>query len=144
MRERRKRSGPPVWSYRVTRSAHTVAVSSTPAVLGLHFLLELVALFAVGYWGWTAHDGAQRWVWATALPLLLATVWAVFRVPGDGGDPIVVVPGPLRLLIEFGVMGIAIALLWASGQTAWAMAVMALVVLDYAFQYDRVARLLGF
>ncbi|HEU4862451.1 MAG TPA: DUF2568 domain-containing protein, partial [Candidatus Limnocylindria bacterium] len=64
-------------------------MSTTPAVLGLHFLLELVALFAVGYWGWTAHDGAQRWVWATALPLLLATVWAVFRVPGDGGDPIV-------------------------------------------------------
>ncbi|HET8777384.1 MAG TPA: YrdB family protein [Candidatus Limnocylindria bacterium] len=119
-------------------------MSATPAVLGLHFLLELVALFAVGYWGWTAHDGAQRWLWAIALPLLLATAWAVFRVPNDGGDPIVVVPGPLRLLIEWGVMGIAIALLWASGQTAWAVGLLALVVLDYALQYDRVARLLGF
>jgi hypothetical protein len=41
-------------------------------------------------------------------------------------------------------MGIAIALLWASGQTAWAILVLVLVVLDYALQYDRVARLLGF
>jgi hypothetical protein len=119
-----------------------VAVSATPAVLGLHFLLELVALVAVGSWGWTAHDGAQRWLWATALPLLLATVWAVFRVPNDGGDPIVIVPGPFRLLIEWSVMAIAVVLLAASGHVTWAIVLLALVVLDYALQYDRVGRLL--
>jgi hypothetical protein len=118
-------------------------MSASPAVLGLHVLLELVALFAVGFWGWTAHDGTQRWLWAIALPLLLATVWAVFRVPGDGGDPIVTVPGPIRLLIELAVMAIAVALLSASGQTTWAIVLVALVLLDYALQYDRVARLLG-
>lgn len=122
--------------------AHTACVSATPAVLGLHFLLELAALFAVGFWGWTTHDGTQRWLWAIALPLLLATVWAVFRVPNDGGDPIVTVPGPIRLLIELAVMGIAVGLLWRSGQVAWAIVLMALVVLDYALQYDRVVRLL--
>jgi hypothetical protein len=118
-------------------------MADTPAVLGLHFLLELAALFAVGFWGWTTHDGTQRWLWAIALPLLLATVWAVFRVPGDGGDPIVTIPGPLRLLIEIGVMTIAIGLLAASGQVAWAIVLLLLVVLDFALQYDRVMRLLG-
>jgi hypothetical protein len=117
-------------------------MASTPAVLGLHFLLELAALFATGYWGWTTHDGVQRWVWAIALPLLLATVWAVFRVPNDGGDPIVTVPGPIRLLIEWSVMAIAVVLLAASGQVTWAIVLLALVVLDYALQYDRVGRLL--
>ena len=121
----------------------TTCVASTPAVLGLHFLLELMALFAVGYWGWTMQDGTQRWLWAIALPLLLATVWAVFRVPNDGGDPIVTVPGPLRLLIELVVMSAAVLLLWSSGQAALAIALLALVVADYALQYDRVARLLG-
>jgi hypothetical protein len=118
-------------------------MADSPAVLGLHLLLELAALLAVGFWGWTTHDGTQRWLWAIALPLLLATVWAVFRVPGDGGDPIVTVPGPLRLLIELGVMAIAIGLLWGSAEVAWAVVLLALVVLDYALQYDRVARLLG-
>ena len=103
---------------------------------------SLAALFAVGVWGWTTHDGVQRWVWAIALPLLLATVWAVFRVPNDGGDPIVTVPGPVRLLIEWSVMAIAVALLWAAGQIAWAVVLLALVVIDYGLQYDRVARLL--
>jgi hypothetical protein len=118
-------------------------MSDRPAVLGLHFLLELAALFAVGVWGWTTHDGVQRWVWAIAPPLLLATVWAIFRVPNDGGDPIVTVPGPVRLSIEWSVMAVAVALLWASGQEAWAVVLLALVVIDYALQYDRVARLLG-
>ena len=38
----------------------TTCVASTPAVLGLHFLLELMALFAVVYWGWTMQDGTQQ------------------------------------------------------------------------------------
>ena len=118
-------------------------MSQRPAVLGFHFLLELAALFALGAWGWTTHDGVQRWVWAIALPLLLATVWAIFRVPNDGGDPIVTVPGPVRLLIEWSVMAIAVALLWASGQAMWAVVLLGLVVVDYALQYDRVTRLLG-
>lgn len=118
-------------------------MASAPAVLGLHFVLELAALFAAGYWGWTTHDGVQRWVWAIALPLLLATVWAVFRVPNDGGEPIVTVAGPVRLLIEWSVMAIAVVLLAASAQAAWAIVLSALAVLDYALQYDRVARLLG-
>jgi hypothetical protein len=40
-------------------------------------------------------------------------------------------------------MAVAVALLWAAGQAAWAVVLLALVVIDYALQYDRVARLLG-
>jgi hypothetical protein len=118
-------------------------MSDRPAVLGLHLLLEALALVAVGFWGWTTHDGVQRWVWAIALPLLLATVWAIFRVPGDGGDPVIAVPGVVRLLIELGILAAAIGLLAAAGQVGWATAFLAVVVLDYALQYDRVARFLG-
>lgn len=118
-------------------------MSERPLVLGLHAVVELAALVAIGFWAWSATDGVQRWVFALALPVLVGTVWAVFRVPGDGGEPLIVVPGRLRLVIELGVMGLAVALLWAAGQGAWAIGLLALVVLDYALQYDRVARLLS-
>lgn len=119
-------------------------MAERPAVLGLHVLVELVMLVAVGYWGWTAHDGPQRWVWAMALPLLLGTIWAVFRVPGDGdGDPIIAVPGILRLVLELAILGAAAALLVAAGQPLWAIVVAALIALDYALQYDRVGRLIS-
>lgn len=118
-------------------------MSGNPLVLALHFGLELAALVALGYSGWTISDGVQRWVWAIALPLLLATVWAVFRVPNDGGDPIIVVPGIVRLAIELAFFGIAVVLLFAAGQQTWAFVLLALVVFDYALAYDRVARLLG-
>lgn len=118
-------------------------MADNPIVLGYHFLVELAAFVAVGYWGWAAHDGSQRWVWALAMPLLVATIWAVFRVPGDGGDPIVVVPGIVRLVIELGIMAMAVGLLYVAGQPTWAVVLGVLVIVDYALQYDRVARLLG-
>jgi hypothetical protein len=116
-------------------------MSEKPIVLALHSVLEFAALVAVGYWAWVANDGLERWVWAFAVPLLLGTVWAVFRAADDGGDPIVTVPGPVRLGLELALLGVAGALLYDAGQPAWAVGFLALVVVDYALQYDRVARL---
>ena len=39
-----------------------------PANDGLRFVLELCALAAVAYWGWSAHGGIWRWVLVVAAP----------------------------------------------------------------------------
>ena len=60
--------------------------------LVLRFLLELAALVAAGYWGFGAFDGWPLRVLAgIGVPFVLAAAWGVFRVPGDGGPPVVVV-----------------------------------------------------
>ena len=73
----------------------------------LRFALELGALAAVGWWGWTADHGGPRIVVAIGLPLLVAVLWGTFRVHGDPGDAPVAVPGPVRLALEAAVFGAA-------------------------------------
>ena len=36
-------------------------MSAHPINLALRFILELAALYALGYWGWTQHDGLVDW-----------------------------------------------------------------------------------
>ena len=59
-------------------------------------------------------------------------VWGVFRVPNDPGKATVVVSGPVRLVIEAAIMGLAVWCLAAAGQTtlAWGMGIA--VVVNYA------------
>jgi len=118
-------------------------MSEKPLVVGLHAVLELAALVAVGYWGWATNDGVQRWVWAVAAPLLLGTLWAVFQAEADGVNPLVAVSGAVRLVLEVVLLGLAAALLYLAGQPAWSAVLAALVVLDYLLQRDRIGRLLG-
>lgn len=117
-------------------------MGSHPINLGLRFLLELAAWAAMGYWGWTQHDGLMRWVWAIGLPLVAMTVWAVFRVPGDPGDAPVAVPGAVRLIIEAVEFGGAAWLLYAAGRPQLAIILGGLLVLHYAASYDYVYRLI--
>lgn len=52
------------------------------ANLLLSFLLELVLLWAVGFWGFeTNQNRGFRWVLALGLPVLLAVFWGVFLSP---------------------------------------------------------------
>lgn len=133
--------------------------------LALRFLLELIALGALAYWGWTQPDGAWRWIAALGLPLIGAALWGAFRVPGDQermaqsfeamGIPSaesapssaqrkipIAVPGVVRLLLEAAFFGGAAALLADAGQTSAAAIFGAIVVLHYAISYDRVQWLL--
>jgi len=118
-------------------------MSQNPIVLGFHFLMEVGALAAVAYWGWTMRSGLARWVWAIGLPLVLAVVWAVFRAADDGPDATVTIPGVLRLVLELAILGGAAFLLWRAGRSSLAGAFGVLIVVDFALQYDRVSRLLG-
>jgi len=117
------------------------AVSENAINLGLRFILELAALWALGYWGWVTHDGPARYLWSVGLVVLASVVWAVFRVPGDGGAPIVTVPGGVRLLIEATYFTGAAVALAASGRRSLGIALATIVVLHYAISYDRVLRL---
>jgi hypothetical protein len=113
-------------------------MSSNPINLGLRFLLELAALFSVGYWGWNQHGGVLRLVLTVGLPLLFAALWGTFRVPGDPGDAPVAIPGPARLLLELILLGLGVWALYASGQPIAALSFAVLLILHYATSYDRV------
>ena len=119
-------------------------MSQHPLVLGFHFLLELIALLAIGYWGWTQHAGAGRWLWTIGLPVVAAVAWALLRAPGDGPDPTIAIPGIARFALELVVLGGAAFLLWRAGQSLAAAGFAALIVTDYVLQYDRVGRLIAF
>lgn len=116
--------------------------SNHPANLVLRFLLELAALAAMAYWGWTAHEGFWQLVCAAGLPLIAAVLWGTFRVPDDPGKAPVPVPGTLRLLLEIVFFGTAVWLLTATTPGV-ALVFGGLVVLHYLVSIDRIRWLLS-
>ncbi len=85
----------------------------SPVQSGLRFLIEVAALVSWGIVGWHLAGAPLGWLCSIALPVAGAAMWATLRVPGDasadGGAPIAV-PGPVRLLLEVGLLlGAAIA-----------------------------------
>jgi hypothetical protein len=112
--------------------------------LTLRFLLELAGWAAMGYWGWTRHEGIWRFVWAAGLIVVSATLWGVFRVAGEQhGKVPVAVPGPLRLLIEAAFFVTATYLLFDAGQPTAGMIFGGVVAAHYAVSYDRLWWLFG-
>ena len=117
-------------------------MSANPVNLVVRFVLELVVLYALFRWGWTTNQGVLRWLLAVGLPLIAAAAWGVFRVPNDGGAPVVQVPGLVRLALEFVYFSAGVAALWYSGAQNWAIGLAVVVLAHYALSYDRVARLI--
>ena len=116
-----------------------------PLNLTLRFLLEMTALGALGWWGWTQSDSWWRVVFATATVLVAATLWGTFAVPNDpsrGSDGLVQVPGLVRLLLELAFFGAAAYALKSVGRPTLAIAFTALVVIHYAWSYERVSWLI--
>ena len=117
-------------------------MSNHVANLALRFLLELCALAALGYWGWTQHQGVTRWLLAILVPLTAATLWGAFRVPNDGGAPVVTVPGVARLGLEIVFFVAAVAALYAADRPRVALFFGGITLMHYAISYDRVLWLL--
>ncbi|NLG73357.1 MAG: YrdB family protein [Chloroflexi bacterium] len=117
-------------------------MANHPLNLALRFFLELVGLFALGYWGWTQHSGLLRFLLAAGLPLAAAVLWGVFRVPNDPGQAPVAVPGVVRLLLEAAYFSAAVWALYAAGRLGWGLTLAVVVLLHYALSYDRVLRML--
>jgi hypothetical protein len=97
----------------------------------LRFLLELVALAALAYWGFREFGGIVQWVIGLGAPLLAATVWGTFMSP-KASRPTV---DPVRLLIEIAVFGAGVAALLAAGATAVAIVLAVLAALHLALTF---------
>jgi hypothetical protein len=103
------------------------------ANLGLRFLLELAALFALGYWGAQRDaSGIVRIGLAAALPVVAATFWGLFVAPKArlGGTR------EVRLALGLVVFFLASAAIVSLGRVTlgWTFGALALVntVLTYA------------
>jgi anti-sigma-K factor RskA len=82
----------------------------------LRFLLELSALAAVAYWGWSEGGGA-RWVLVVVAPLVVVLVWGRWMAPRSNHR----VRDPWGLVIELLVFGSAVAALAAADQSELAI-----------------------
>ncbi len=90
------------------------------ANLALRFLLELCALGGLCYWGFkTATGPISKATLGIGAPLAVAVLWATVVAPGAP----VSAPGALRLLVEVGVFGSAVAALYFAGRPnmAWVL-----------------------
>jgi Protein of unknown function (DUF2568) len=96
--------------------------------LALRFLLELVALAALAYWGaTTATSRGMRILWAVAAPAVAAFAWFLFVAPNAAVDA-----GPVvRLLVELLVFGAATAALLARGRPVLAVLVVLLYIANW-------------
>ena len=112
-----------------------------PINLAIRFLLEVVALLAVGVWGWNQSDGWFRFVLMLGIPLVAAVVWGTFAVPNDpsrSGSAPIAVPGILRLVIEAVIFIFAVLVLYDLGFTTLSGLFGIIVVIHYLASYDRV------
>lgn len=76
-------------------------------VLALVFVDEVVAMVALGYWGWHRDPG---WLWAWVLPLVAMLAWLRFAAPkARYAGPV------LRPLVKVLVFGLATLALWSLG-----------------------------
>ncbi len=117
-------------------------MSTNPINLALRFLLEVLALAPIGYWGWSHAGGALCLPLAIGLPALAAAVWGTFRVPGyasASGKALVSVPGLLRLALELGLFAWAVLGLTDAGLITLADILAVAVDVHYVISYDRIA-----
>ena len=120
-------------------------MSKHPLNLALRFLLELAAIVAFGAWGYSLTEGGTKIFLAILFPLLFAVLWSVFAVQGDpsrSGKTVVQTPGPVRLILELALFAAATWMLFDLGHTLPFIIYGVVVILHYAFSYDRLAWLL--
>ena len=113
----------------------------TPAQAGFRFLVELAALACWAVVGWEVGGDGFGWVLAIAFPVVAASTWATFRVPGDlsagQGGPIPV-PGVVRLVIELDVLVLSAVFAIVVGQVVLGVAILVAVVAHYLLTMRRV------
>jgi len=112
----------------------------------LRFILEIWALVAFGYWGLKQSYGLFNYVLMIAVPVAAAVVWGTFAVPNDpsrsGGAP-VPVPGIVRLLLEFLILGSAFWAMYSEGLLYISILFIGLVIIHYILARQRIGWLLS-
>ena len=101
-------------------------MNAHPINSGLRFLLEIAALISLGLWGWQIGEGWTRFLLALGIPILVAILWAVFRVPNDPGAAPVAIPGKLRLAFELALFAFAVLALYDTEHVilAWSLGIL--------------------
>lgn len=113
--------------------------------LALRFLLELAALVGIAMLAWSSGDGVAGVVAVVIAPLLAATAWGVFNVPGDpsrSGRAPVTVDGRVRLVLELVILGLGVVGIWPANAVAGAVYI-GLLVGHYAASVPRLRWLLS-
>ena len=110
------------------------------------FLLEIVGLVGIARLGWHLGEaGPRQIVLAIFFTALAGAIWGVCRTAGfvpSGRGPVVPVPGPVRLGIEFLFFAAAAWGLWISGWNIASMVMMTGTVIVYWTLRDRTMGLL--
>lgn len=121
-------------------------MGSHPVNLIIRFILELLALVSVGYWGWIKYEGTMQYVFGLGLPILMTIVWGTFAVPEDpsrSGKAPIPVSGIVRLLIEFLFFGLAVWVLYDLERDKLSYILGGIVIIHYMVSYDRISWLLS-
>jgi hypothetical protein len=116
-----------------------------PANLVIRFILEMTALFAMGYWGWQQREDLVRYLLAVLVPLVAASLWGLFAVPGDAsrsGRAPVAVSGPVRLVVEVAFFTFGVFTAHQAVNPVFAVVLASGIALQYAVSYDRIVWLL--
>lgn len=120
-------------------------MSKNPLNLALRFLLELAAIISFGIWGFKHTDHWTAYFLAFALPLAFALLWGIFAVRGDpsrSGKTVVPTPGVLRLLLELGLLGGAVYMVFDLGHTLAGWLFGAMLLIHYLLSLDRISWLM--
>jgi len=120
-------------------------MSKHPINSVVRFLLEFVGILSFAKWGYHQSETSMRILLAILLPLLFATLWGVFAVrndPSRSGKTVVPTPGAVRLMLELILFGAATWMLFDLDHILPASIYGAVVILHYAFSWDRIAWLL--
>lgn len=121
-------------------------MGSHPINLMIRFILEIIALLAVGFWGWKRFDGFLQFILGVGLPLAMTVIWGVFAVPEDpsrSGKARVPISGILRLILEFSFFTIAVWSLFDLGYDKLSYILGGLIIIHYLVSYDRISWLLS-
>lgn len=116
-------------------------MGSHPINLIIRFLLELIALITLGFWGWKQSDGWLQFVLVLILPILAATIWGIFAVPDDpsrSGSAPIIVHGILRLVIELAIFALAIGAMYDLGYINLSWTIGIIIIVHYVISYDRI------
>lgn len=112
-------------------------MNTNPVNLAVRFLLEIIMLVTLGYWGWHANSGWLQYAAAAGLPITAAVLWGVFRIQNDPKPAPVEVPGMVRLLIEWVLFGATVLALYNLGHFTLSIIIAVTVKLHYIISYDR-------
>ena len=115
--------------------------------LGLRFVLELAAVFAVGLVVSSSLAGGLRWIGTAVAVIGAVALWGTFNVlddPSRSGRAPVEVAGWVRLSLELLILGGAAAALIATGRYLFGGWLAGFIALHYLVSWPRVRWLVGF